>query len=163
MTSLQRRADPSNQQSPAEAVWPTLLFSLTILLSAALLFMVQPMFARMILPRLGGTPATWNTCLLFFQSALLVGYFYVHLTTTRLGHRNHVALHSGLLVVSMLTLPLTMPAGEPAGRNPGSWLLIAVATTVGLPFFALSTTAPLLQRWFTLLHRTGSLLSLRGK
>ena len=124
MTSLQRRADPRKPHRAVEAAWPTFLFSITILLSAALLFMVQPMFARMILPRLGGTPATWNTCLLFFQTLLLGGYLYVHASTNRLTHRQHVVLHGVVVAAALLMLPLAMPTGSPIeGRHPVPWLL----------------------------------------
>ncbi len=151
MTTLQSQEDPRSRSSSGRETWLTVLFSITILLSAALLFMVQPMVARMILPRLGGTPATWNTCLLFFQTALLGGYLYVHLAATRLSRRGALVLHLAVVIVALLTLPIALPAGEPThGGNPTGWLLVALATAVGLPFFALSTTAPLLQRWFTL-------------
>src|SRR5688500_17429168 len=131
MTSLQHRANPSNPRSLARASWPIYLFSITILLSAALLLLVQPMFARMILPRLGGTPVTWNTCLLFFQIALLGGYLYVHAATTRLSHRQHALLHGVVVMGALLVLPLAMPAGEPAeGRHPIAWLLFALAASV---------------------------------
>ncbi len=105
------------------------------------------MVARMVLPRLGGTPATWTTCLLFFQVVLLLGYLYVHLTSTYLRTRAQAALHLTALTVAGVFLPLTAPSGVP-GEAPVSWLLSALATGVGLPFFALAATAPLLQRWY---------------
>jgi spermidine synthase len=151
MSTLQPREDPGNPSATGRDTPLTAVFSITILLSAALLFMVQPMVARMILPRLGGTPATWNTCLLFFQTALLAGYLYVHLAATRLRPRTQLLFHLAIVVSAVFTLPVALPVGAPAdGRHPAGWLLAALVIAVGLPFFALSTTAPLLQRWFTL-------------
>ena len=122
-----------------------------VLLSAALLFLVQPMFAKMILPKLGGTPAVWNTCLLFFQSTLLLGYLYVHVGAVRLSLRAQVAVHVTLMVVTLATLPIAVPASEVTqGGSPVGWLLLTLAKSVGLPFFTVAATAPLLQRWFSL-------------
>jgi hypothetical protein len=126
-----------------------LLFTAGVLLSAALLFVVQPMFARIVLPRLGGTPATWTTCLLFFQVALLGGYLYVHLTAARLAPRTQVAVHVALLVAIVVAAPLSAPpATPPDPEAPVRWLLATLAAGVGLPFVAVSATAPLLQRWY---------------
>jgi len=127
------------------------LYAATILLSAALLFVVQPMFAKMILPRLGGTPAVWNTCVLFFQVVLLLGYLYVHvMTSSQLGLRAQVFLHVSLLLVTMSVLPITLDgAFPPQEADPVWWLLGMLAASVGLPFFAVTATAPLLQRWFS--------------
>jgi hypothetical protein len=127
-----------------------LLFTLAILLSATLLFLVQPMFARMVLPALGGSPAVWNTAMLFYQVALLLGYAYVHLATARLSLRRQTALHAGLLFVPFLVLPLAVPAGwaPPAERSPIPWLLGVMLLRVGPPFVVLSATSPLLQKWF---------------
>ena len=128
----------------------TALFAGTIVISAALLFTIQPLVARMILPRLGGTPATWNTCLLFFQTTLLVGYLYVHVTTSRLRYSHHVGAHVAVLVAATLTLPIAVPSSAPTdGSNPVGWLLASLTTSIALPFFAVSATAPLLQRWYT--------------
>jgi len=87
------------------------LWSATIFLSAFLLFLVQPMMAKMILPMLGGTPAVWNTCMLFYQATLLAGYAYVHLMTSRLEPRRQMLLHLGLLMLPLLMLPIGLPAG----------------------------------------------------
>ena len=125
----------------------TALFAGTITLSAALLFTIQPLFARMILPRLGGTPSTWNTCLLFFQTALLAGYLYVHVSTLRLRHHYHVAVHIALLAAAALMLPIAAPS-MPAAGSPVVWLLTTLTTSLALPFVAISATAPLLQRWY---------------
>lgn len=104
----------------------------------------------MVLPTLGGTPAVWTTCLLFFQVGLLIGYLYAHLLPERLGVRRQAGLHLALLALAAATLPITLPAGTPEpGRNPVGWLLLALAAAVGAPFVLLAATAPLLQRWFS--------------
>src|SRR5688500_839183 len=126
------------------------LFALTLLLSSTLLFLVQPMFARLVLPRLGGTAAVWNTCMVFFQACLLGGYGYSHWVTRRLRPSHQVALHAIVLAFPLLVMPVALPHGwnPPADANPIGWLLALLAVSVGLPFFAVSTTAPLVQRWF---------------
>ncbi len=126
-----------------------LVFGFTLFVSATLLFLVQPMVAKMILPLLGGAPAVWNTCMVFFQALLLVGYAYAHAAPARLGIRRQVALHVALLLVPFLVLPIAISKGflPPAGSNPIPWLLWLLLLSVGLPFFVVSTTAPLLQRW----------------
>jgi hypothetical protein len=125
------------------------LFSATLFLSAGLTFLIQPMFAKFVLPRFGSTPAVWNTSMLFFQTALLIGYLYAHVSTRRLGARRQTALHLGVVLLPLLVLPIAVPDGwiPPADSNPVPWLLGLLAVTVGLPFFVVSTTAPLLQRW----------------
>jgi SAM-dependent methyltransferase len=127
-----------------------LLFSLTIFLSAALLFLVQLVFARMVLPLLGGSAAVWNTAMVFYQAVLLGGYAYAHLLARRLPLRGQVPLHALVLLAPALVLPFAVPAGwtPPAESNPIPWLLGLLAVGVGLPFFAVSTTSPLLQKWF---------------
>ncbi len=127
----------------------TFLFALTLFLGSALLFAVEPMIGRLVLPLLGGTPAIWNTCMVFFQAALLAGYAYAHAAPTRLGIRRHAILHVLLLAVPWLVLPLGVPGGwsDPGDAAPVPWLLGLLLLMVGLPFFVLSTTAPLLQRW----------------
>jgi spermidine synthase len=138
----------------SESPWLVPLYGVTILLSAALLFVVQPMFAKMVLPQLGGTPAAWNTCLLFFQVVLLLGYFYAHLTTVGLSRRAQVALHLLVMGATLLVLPIGLrPGAPPAGSTPIWWLLAMLATSVGLPFFTVAATAPLIQRWFS--HASG--------
>src|SRR2546425_1853141 len=131
-----------------------IVYAPTIFLPASLLFVVQPMFARMVLPLLGGSPGVWNTCLVFYQAALLAGYLYAHATTSWLGARRQAALHVGLVLLPVLFLPIGIPSGwaPPAAANPIPWLLALLAVAVGLPFFVVSTTSPLLQKW---LARTG--------
>jgi len=126
-----------------------LLFSATLFVASGLLFAVQPMFAKMVLPTLGGTPATWVTCMLFFQAALLAGYAYAHWSIRRLGARIQAGVHVVLLLAPLLVLPIAVPRGwgSPTER-PLWWLLGVLLVAVGLPFLAVSTTAPLLQRWF---------------
>ena len=126
-----------------------ILFVATIFLSAALLFVVEPMFARMALPLLGGSPAVWNTALLFYQATLLLGYFYAH-ALSRLTPRRQAMFHSVVLLLPALTLPIAISrqALPPGGENPIPWLLGLLVTAVGLPFFVVSTGGSMLQRWF---------------
>ena len=127
-----------------------LVFLATAFISAVLLFSVQLMFGKMILPLLGGTPAVWNTCLVFFQAALLAGYWYAHATTSWLGARRQAILHAAVLCLPLVLLPITVPAGwvPPTTGHPIPWLLELLLLRVGLPFFAVATTAPLIQYWF---------------
>jgi hypothetical protein len=131
-----------------------LLFGATMFLSALLLFWVQLIIAKMLLPRLGGTPAVWTTCMLFFQVLLLAGYSYVLVTTAWIGLRKQATLHLALLLLSLLFLPLasgSLPSISERS-NPALWLFAHLLTVIGLPIFLISTTSPLLQKWFT---RTG--------
>lgn len=128
-----------------------ILFALTLFVSSSLLFLVQPMCARMVLPMLGGTPAVWNTCVVFFQAALLAGYAYAHGSTAWLGVRRQIVLHSLLVLAAALFLPIGVASGwlPPTDRTPIPWLLGLMLLSVGVPFFVVSTTAPLLQKWFS--------------
>jgi hypothetical protein len=131
-----------------------LLFGATMFLSALLLFWVQLITAKMLLPRLGGTPAVWTTCMLFFQVLLLAGYSYVLVTTAWIGPRKQATLQLALLLLSLLFLPLasgSLPSISERS-NPALWLFAHLLTVIGLPIFLISTTSPLLQKWFT---RTG--------
>src|SRR5471030_984877 len=105
-----------------------ILFTITIFVGAALLFLVQPMFTRMVLPLLGGSPAVWNTSLVFYQAALLAGYAYAHLTTRWLGVRKQVTLHLVVLLVPLFLLPIAIPRGwlPSAQDNPIPWLLFVL-------------------------------------
>lgn len=124
------------------------LFTAATLLGSALLFAVQPMIARALLPHTGGVPALWNTCAVFFQAALLVGYAYAHAAPRALGDRRVAPLHVALLALAALTLPFALGSGSPLEGDPTAWILVTLAARV-LPVFALlSTGAPLLQRWF---------------
>ncbi|MFO0206364.1 MAG: hypothetical protein ACK54L_09495, partial [Betaproteobacteria bacterium] len=128
----------------------------TIFLSAFLLFLVQPIIAKQILPWFGGSAAVWTTCLVFFQSTLLAGYAYADLTH-RLGLKRQTYLHIGLLTLSLLTLPiLASEAWKPQGdEEPIARILLLLTVTIGLPYFLLSTTTPLLQTWYWQRFRTG--------
>jgi SAM-dependent methyltransferase len=121
----------------------------TIFLSSFLLFLVQPIIAKQILPWFGGSAAVWTTCLVFFQSVLLAGYAYAD-WTTRLGPRRQAALHVGLLAASLLCLPILASSGwKPQGdEQPILRILLLLGATIGLPYFLLSTTTPLLQAWY---------------
>ncbi len=127
-----------------------LLFAVTLFLSATLLFVVQPMFAKMVLPLLGGTPAVWNTCMVFYQAVLLAGYLYAHFSTRLLGPRRQAGLHLAVLCLPWLVLPIVVAETwiPPAEGNPIPWLLMLLAVSVGLPFFVVSASAPMLQAWF---------------
>jgi hypothetical protein len=128
------------------------LFSVTIFLGSSLVFLVQPMFAKVALPWLGGSPSVWNTCILFFQTTLLLGYLYAHLSTRWLGVRRQIYCQLILVLAPLIVLPLTAGGGPPpASANPVWWLLGTMTVRVGLPFFVVSTSAPLLQRWFATL------------
>lgn len=129
------------------------VFALALFTSAALLFWVQPLVAKMLLPLLGGAPSVWNTCMVFFQSLLLAGYAYALLVSQRLSLRNQAIVHAVLLLVAGVVLPFGLSerilASLPTQSSPILWLLTTLAVTVGPPFLLLSATAPLLQRWFS--------------
>ena len=127
------------------------VFTLATFLGAALLFLVQPIVARMALPVLGGSPAVWNTCMVFFQAFLLAGYAYAHLLE-RWKPRVQSAVHVAVLVAGVLFLPMHLSArfGPSPHGAPVLWLLGTLAASIGFPFFALAATGPLVQRWFHL-------------
>ncbi|GAB4473939.1 MAG: fused MFS/spermidine synthase [Burkholderiaceae bacterium] len=126
-----------------------LLFASTILLSAFLLFLVQPIIAKQILPWFGGTSAVWTTCMVFFQVLLLAGYAYSHLVTRRLAPRAQTSLHIALLAASLAFLPIVpretlKPVGE---QDAALAIIVVLAATIGLPYLLLATTGPLVQKW----------------
>ena len=127
-----------------------LLYACTIFTSAFLLFLVQPIVAKQILPWFGGSAAVWTTCLVFFQVALLAGYAYSDLTTRKLKPRAQIMLHIALLIASIAMLPIIPDASwKPAGNeDPGLRILGLLLATIGLPYFLLATTGPLVQAWF---------------
>lgn len=127
-----------------------LLLAATVFLSAFLLFLVQPLIARQILPWFGGGSGVWSACMVFFQTVLLAGYAYADLGTRRLAPRPAAGLHVLLLLAALLTLPvLADPAWQPQGGEPPAWRIVALlAATVGLPYFLLASTGPLLQAWY---------------
>lgn len=125
-------------------------FALTLLLSALLLFAVQPLVAKLLLPLLGGAPMVWNTCMVFFQALLLAGYGYAHWLTGRGSLRRQTMTHMGFLVVGLFALPIALGNDvDPAGKAPLLWLLVTLFGLVGVPFLVLSASAPLLQNWFS--------------
>ena len=128
----------------------TYLYAATIFLSSFLLFMVQPLIAKQILPWFGGAAAVWTTCLLFFQGLLLAGYAYAHLVVRHLSPRAQAMLHAALLVASLVSLPIiASPDWKPVGGGTPLLQIIGLLLfTVGLPYFMLSTTGPLVQAWF---------------
>lgn len=130
------------------------VFTFTIFTGAFLLFLVQPMFARMLLPKLGGSPSVWNTAMVFYQAALLAGYAYAHFAISKLGTKRQSVLHLVLICLPLLVLPigLSQNLSPPQSSNPVWWMLGLMSLSVGLPFLVVSTTSPLLQRWF---HATG--------
>lgn len=130
------------------------VYTAAIFVSALLLFSVQPLFTKMVLPRLGGSPAVWSVAMVFFQSLLLGGYAYAHFLMQLRNRTLPVAIHLVLLAVAMLTLPLSISSGwgDPPTSGYAFWLLGLFAVSIGLPFFALAANNPLLQAWFV---RTG--------
>src|SRR5438874_1236397 len=137
----------------AAAPQRALLVTLTgaIFVSAALLFAVQPMFTKMVLPRLGGSPSVWSVAMVFFQAVLLAGYAYAHALTSYLPGKRSVIVHLAVMVAATLFLPLAIASWwgrPPADATAALWLLGLFAVSIGLPFFALSANGPLLQAWF---------------
>ncbi len=133
------------------------LFATAAFLGAFLLFCVQPMLAKMVLPEFGGGPAVWNTCMMFFQLALLAGYGYAHAAIARLGARRQAVLHLGLLALPIATLPMAVSVAGAGAGPPSLRLLGRLLATAGLPFFVVAALAPMLQRWLaaTRLRRDG--------
>jgi spermidine synthase len=129
----------------------TALFALTLFLSAALLFSVQPMVAKLLLPLLGGAPSVWNTCMVFFQAVLLAGYGYAVVASGR-PFKQQLLMQLVLLAMALLVLPIGLSASwvssVPRTGNPSLWLIGSLTVMVGLPFFIVSSNAPLLQKWF---------------
>src|SRR5262249_39043819 len=125
-------------------------FGAAIFLSAALLFAVQPMFTKMVLPRLGGSPSVWSVAMVFFQALLLAGYAYAHLLTRVLATRTAVFVQIAVMACALLFLPLAIRAGwgRPPDTGAAFWLIGLFAVSIGAPFFALAANGPLLQAWF---------------
>src|SRR5437899_2357696 len=127
-----------------------LLYAATLFVSALLLFSVQPMFAKMVLPKLGGAPAVWSVAMVFFQTTLLAGYAYARVLSRTLRSRRVAMLHLLLVGITAMTLPIAVAPGWLAPPPDGTalWLFGLFAVSIGLPFFTLSASAPLLQSWF---------------
>jgi spermidine synthase len=126
------------------------LFLSTVFLNAALLFIIEPMVAKMILPFAGGSPAVWNTSLLFFQASLLLGYLYAHFVSSWLGTSRHAIFHLIFLLAGVVFLPVAIPVDWFTGQNanPATTVLAVLVCSIGFPFVVLSAGAPLLQKWF---------------
>ncbi len=134
----------------AGAARARLMFAATLFGSALLLFAVQPMFAKMVLPVLGGTPAVWSVAMVVFQALLLAGYAYAHVLARHVPLGIAVAIHAGLMALAMVALPVAIAAGwgRPPADGEALWLVGLFVASVGLPFFALSANGPLLQAWY---------------
>ena len=136
-----------------------MVYAATIFLSSFLLFLVQPLIARLILPWFGGSAAVWTTCMLFFQAMLLAGYAYAHfLTQKAAGKKLEALIHTALLAAALAALPIApADAWKPAGGDePVSRILLLLGATVGLPYFLLAATSPLLQAWYVRAHPGGN-------
>ena len=136
----------------------TTLFAITLFWSAALLFWVEPMVGKLVLPQLGGAPAVWNTCMVFFQAMLLAGYAAAHWLTGRCQPRAQLGVHLGLLLAALATLPIKLneSTAAPWQHWPTAWLLVQLLLNVGPAFFVLALTTPLLQRWFAASSQAGA-------
>ena len=143
---------PSSEGTPSAHARRALLlaFVAAIFASAALLFVVEPMFTKMVLPRLGGSPSVWSVAMVFFQTALLAGYAYAHLLMTYVPRRAAIVTHILVMAVACFALPLGIAGGwsRPPDVGEAFWLLALFAVSIGLPFFALAANGPLLQAWF---------------
>src|SRR5436305_8701805 len=140
----------ADQTSVSRDRWILAVYTAAIFTSALLLFSVQPLFTKMVLPRLGGSPAVWSVAMVFFQSLLLGGYGYAHYLMQIRNRFVPVAVHLALLGIALLTLPLGIASGwgEPPASGTAFWLLGLFAVSIGLPFFALAANNPLLHAWF---------------
>ncbi len=151
-------AEGSVEHSGSAAHGVSFLFAAAVFLSAFLLFQIQPLISKAILPWFGGTPSVWTTCMLFFQVLLCGGYLYSHLVTAKLPPRWQSWLHAALLLITLAFLNI-LPSAEwkPNGpESPTIRILLLLISTVGLPYFVLSTTGPLLLRWFSVVEPSSS-------
>ncbi len=135
-----------------------ILYACTLFVGGTLLFLVQPMFAKMVLPLLGGSPSVWNTAMLFYQVALLLSYLYAHGSRRWLSRSQQVVVHLVLLLLPLAVLPIAIPAGwaPPSDANPIPWMLRLLTVAIGLPFCVVATTSPLMQAWFSRLQHPAS-------
>ena len=149
MTALDRAVSPADAMQGVIRIVPW-LFAATLSVSAFLLFSIQPMFTKMVLPLLGGAPTVWSIALVFFQATLLCGYTYAHLIVRRVPLRVGALIHLGTLAAAAAMLPIALASslGSPPTDNIAFWLIGLFVVSIGLPFAALATTAPLLQSWF---------------
>lgn len=149
MTNLDHVVAGSSKSNPAKFVLP--IFAVALFLSAFLIFVVQPMFAKMVLPLLGGAPAVWNTAMVFFQASLLGGYLYAHLLVNKVPAVWQPSVHIGIMALGAFSLPFVVNTGFlPQPDSPiAPAVILLFAVSIGFPFFALSANAPLLQSWFS--------------
>jgi hypothetical protein len=124
------------------------LFGFTIFLSSSLLFLLEPMCAKMLLPTLGGAPSVWNTCMMFFQAGLLLGYGYVHFGIRFLGAKRHALVQLLFMIFAFWLFTIPMDSIDSPPVSPLLWLMRILLNTIGLPFFVVASCAPLLQRWY---------------
>src|ERR1700733_10098976 len=153
-TSAPDKSAAMGQPSAGRNRLVLVVYTAALFVRALLFFSVQPLFTKMVLPRLGGSPAVWSVAMVFFQSLLLAGYAYAHFLMQLRNRVVPVAVHLLLLVIALFTLPLSIAGGwgEPPSSGYAFWLLGLFAVSIGLPFFALAANNPLLQAWVV---RTG--------
>src|SRR5687768_17882159 len=144
-------AAPQARHAAAAGALVVPVFAAAMFLSGFLLFMVEPMPARMVLSILGGVPMVWNGCVVFFQIVMLAGYGYAFGASRWLPLRRHVTLHAFVLAAPAAVLPFMIPSGSvrPPDGNPLGWLLLVLAGGIGLPFLVLSTGASVFQHWLS--------------
>lgn len=151
--------DITQHSETKHGISPIFIFALALFSSASLMFILQPMFGKALLPLLGGSASVWNTCMVFYQSILFLGYLYAHLLSTHFSYRKQLLIHCSLLMISLSFLPVSIPENSlpSIGDNPSIWLLTTLLVSIGLPFFILSTSSPLLQKWFSRIgHQTSN-------
>jgi hypothetical protein len=141
----------SNDSKTTRNLSAILLFAGTLFVSASLMFVLQPLFGKLLLPLLGGSPAVWNTCMVFYQTILFLGYLYAHALSTRFKQSHQIIFHIGIIAISLIALPVGLPDNTipPTDSNPTFWLCWTLFLAIGLPFFVVSTTSPLIQKWFS--------------
>lgn len=154
MTAVDAVPVPAQSGDPTANERIPWIYVLAVFCGAAMVFMVQPMVAKLVLPQLGGSPQVWNTSMAFFQGALLVGYGYAHFLQKIPRARTQILIHLGVMALAALALPLRITSllGEPGATPPALWLLGVLAVSIGAPFAALSATAPLVQAWHAKVH-----------
>jgi len=128
-----------------------ILFAGTLFISATLMFILQPLFGKLLLPLLGGSPAVWNTCMVFYQTLLFLGYLYAHFLSVKFSPHRQIQIHAVVIAISLIALPVALPDNPipPTDTNPTLWLMWTLFLAIGLPFFIVSTTSPLIQKWFS--------------
>src|ERR1700747_1985579 len=144
-TACRVASEPISRASRGRALL-LVTFIATVILSAALLFMVQPMFTKLALPRFGGAPSVWSVAIVFFQTALLAGYAYAHVLTRYAGARASVVIHFAVMIAAAFALPLSIPTGwdRPPAAAEALWLMGLFTASIGPAFFAVAAHSPLL-------------------